>query len=214
MASEAGLRERKKQRTRRDLIEAAARLFEQRGYDQTTVAEIAAAVEVSPRTFFSYFRSKEEVLFADMAERIAAGREAIEARQPGEGVGDVLLRAIQHMMVSEAFTADLGGRLGQVRLRLLSGHPGLQAAAMRRLLEAQTAFAEALQAAYPDELDPTTAAATVGALLGACIAAATASLARGDDLEKIQDALRQATSVALYGINATTGPAGQPSRRG
>lgn len=227
MASETGLRERKKQRTRRDLIEAAARLFEQRGYDETTVAEIAAAVEVSPRTFFSYFPSKEEVLFADMAERVAAGRAAIEARRPGEPVGEVLLRAIEQMMTSEAFTADLGGRLGPVRLRLLAHHPALQAAAMRRLLAAQTAFAEALHGTDPAGLDRTTSAAVVGALLGASIAAATASLGRGDDLDGVRGALRQAAAVALNGITATDGPGGsdqpsgdgrgladQPSRRG
>jgi AcrR family transcriptional regulator len=198
--TDLGLRERKKRRTRRDLIEAAARLFDEQGYERTTVAQVAAAVGVSPRTFFSYFPSKEDVLFADMGERAAAGRAVIAAPRPGEAVADVLLRAVRQMMRSEAFTGDFGGRLGAVRLRLLASHPGLQAAALRRLLEVQTSYAEALLAAFPEDLDATSAAATVGALLGALIAAATTSLRRGDDLAGVRAALRGATDLVLRGI--------------
>lgn len=65
MADEASLRERKKQKTREALREAAVALFAEKGYSRTSIEEIALAADVSRRTFFRYFGSKEGVIFAD-----------------------------------------------------------------------------------------------------------------------------------------------------
>ena len=203
MSSGPGLRERKKQRTRQAIVDAAARLFDQQGYEATTVAQIATAVEIAPRTFFGYFPSKEDVLFADTDERIELALAAVGDRRPGDHPADLLLRTVERMLTTGAFTAGLAGPIGTVRVRLLAGTPALQAGALRRLLRAQTELSEALHTAYRSELDRTTAAAMVGALVGALVAAALAGLRRGDDLPRLQAGLRRATEVARRGIAAS-----------
>jgi AcrR family transcriptional regulator len=89
---EGGLRERKKQRTREQIVEAAFELFRERGYQATTVADIAAAADIAPRTFFGYFASKEAVVFDDYEPAITSMRAAIEQRPEGESAIDALRR--------------------------------------------------------------------------------------------------------------------------
>src|SRR5258708_31974463 len=61
----AGLRERKKQKTKAAIQRAALRLFKRQGYEETTVEQIAAAADISESTFFNYFPSKEDVVIYD-----------------------------------------------------------------------------------------------------------------------------------------------------
>ena len=89
-----GLRERKKQRTREQIMEAAGRLFAERGYDSTTIADIAAAADIAPRTFFAYFPSKEAVVFHDADEDFDGLAAALAARPEGEYAFTALRRWI------------------------------------------------------------------------------------------------------------------------
>jgi AcrR family transcriptional regulator len=84
MNTHPGLRERKKQRTRETIASAAHRLFAERGYHATTLPEIADAADVSTRTIFAYFPSKEDILFSDFAVMKEALARALAERPEGE----------------------------------------------------------------------------------------------------------------------------------
>src|SRR5687767_12101173 len=101
-----GLRERKKQRTRQQIIEAAMGLFAERGYHATTIADIAAAADVAPRTFFSYFPSKEAVVFHDVDRQLDSLAAALRDRLPGESVFEALRRWIDAIFDAEAGQED------------------------------------------------------------------------------------------------------------
>ncbi|KAA2258095.1 TetR family transcriptional regulator [Solihabitans fulvus] len=91
--SETGLRARKRRRTEDAIVEAALRLFEASGYDAVSVEEIAAAADVSPRTFYRYFPAKEDVLVGGSTAEDAT-RLALAERLPGETDVDFVARAM------------------------------------------------------------------------------------------------------------------------
>ena len=139
----ASLRERKKLATRHELRRVTLRLVAERGFSNVTVEEIAEAANVSPRTFFNYFPSKEAALFGADPALAAATREAIVCQQPGEPVLTVLrsVMTTQARRVADDF-AELGGDpvewLGRMRSARTDPHlhavHGAQMAALERSL--------------------------------------------------------------------------------
>ena len=204
MAGHVGLRERKRRQTRQALIGAAMRLFGEKGYDETTVAQIAAAAGVSTKTFFNYFASKDEVLFPHLSDRIGRAVSIIERRRPGDDVADVLVRAMEDML-ADAVRDELAGGLAAARLPLLMSVPAVQAATLRRYFLAETRLAEALRRAWPDTFDLPAAAAVIGSLMGAVLAAAVVSLEHGGTPGQVQAAARRAMDIAIGGLR----PAGR-----
>jgi AcrR family transcriptional regulator len=204
MASSTGsgrtLRERKRDRTRKALIDAAIDLFERNGYDGTTVADIAEAAEIGTRTFFSYFASKEELLFPESDARVAAAVTAIANRKPDDRPTDVLLRALRDVGPADGESDDMVDRLAAVRVALFRTVPAVRGRALQIQLDAQREIAGHLQRAFPAELDAVTAAALVGALIGAVTGALQVLLDESEasaDPDDLRRQLRHATDVAL-----------------
>jgi AcrR family transcriptional regulator len=140
------LRERKKLATRRSLRRHALDLVAQRGFMHVTVEDIAEAADVSPRTFFNYFPSKEAVLFGADPEWIAVMRERVVHEAPGESA----LSALRQILIAEAqrITDELG-ELGEPheilrRMKVVRADPHLRAAQSAYMADVECALAEAL----------------------------------------------------------------------
>lgn len=177
-----GLRELKKERTRRSLLLSAYRLFEEKGYDATTISEIAQAAEVSQGTFFNYFGTKEDLIFGHRSDIAEAGMEALRRRGPGDRPADAVARAFEAMLTAERKSDP--DDLEQARARLIVTVPSLYATSLGRLFDIQSEMATRLQAMFPGELDEIPAAILVGAFAGAGMSALRAAAAAGTPLEQ------------------------------
>jgi AcrR family transcriptional regulator len=139
LIAQAGLRERKKARTRASLREHALRLFREQGYQATTVEQIAAAAEVSPSTFFRYFPTKEDVVLQDdMDTRLV---EAF-ANQPADLAPIPAIRAA----LREAWRSFTPAEWEQIREggRLSMEVPEIRARTMNEFSRLINAIAEAI----------------------------------------------------------------------
>ncbi|MFB0619505.1 TetR/AcrR family transcriptional regulator [Streptomyces sp. AGS-58] len=157
----AGLRERKKEETRHRLLEGAARLFRERGFEATTVADIAACANVSARTFFRYFESKEALLLPDSVEIFAYVEDALARRPVREAPLDAVCNAL--LEAAEPFAAST--------LTALS-HPvqGIENVVTARLVQAFSDFEERLTVLVERRLPPDTPDADLTAAVIACAA--------------------------------------------
>lgn len=177
-----GLRERTRRAIQREITEAAERLFVERGYESTTIDDIAAAVGMSRRTLYRYFSSREDVVLGKLdfvADEILA---ALRARPEGEPVW-VSLRHSFDLLIAHA---DGPGRpeFAEPMHRVIFGAPGLLARYLEKLERLQDAAEQALReraaaAETPWAADDPTPRAVVGAAFGCLVAAQHAWIAGG-----------------------------------
>jgi AcrR family transcriptional regulator len=183
----AGLRARKKQRTRQAIVEAAYRLFDTRGYDETPVSAIAAAADISPATFYLHFPAKEDVLWGGQG-LLDVALAAVAERGPDETPAATVVRAIRaSVAASRHGPRDPSGDLEAIRIRLITTVPALRATTLHRIFTAQQDLAAALRRAYPERLDAVDAAGLVGAVVGAILAAGQAAVTTGGSLQAAVD---------------------------
>ncbi|MET9434368.1 TetR family transcriptional regulator [Streptomyces sp. NPDC006551] len=149
----SGLRERKKQRTRDALLRAALELFTTQGYEETTVDEIADAVEVSQRTFFRYFASKEDAAFA--VQKMVEERfvRALAERPAEEGPLDAMRNAVLSSWdtIGEAIMEVVPVELYLRTFQMIESTPALLATHLRRTTEMEEAIARLI--AEREDLD-------------------------------------------------------------
>jgi AcrR family transcriptional regulator len=136
-----GLRERKKEKTRLAILDAALDLFLEQGYDSTTVDQIAGSVEISPRTFFRYFTSKDHLVlwYHDQGEEIM--QETLRSRPADEPPFTSMIhavRAVAHDM--EDSTPEDTARFLKLR-RLLEENPRLVGLSVARGSETERRLA-------------------------------------------------------------------------
>ncbi len=122
-AAAPGRRERKRSQTRADLIAAAHHLFSEQGFDETTTADIAERADVSQRTLFRHFPSKEAVLYGDMEGLRHELRDALAERPSGESIVESLRQAM--LSLANDVEQNRGSRLLQGRLA--AGYPSVSA---------------------------------------------------------------------------------------
>ncbi|HEX7745646.1 MAG TPA: TetR family transcriptional regulator [Micromonosporaceae bacterium] len=191
-----GLRERKKQKTRWAIQEHALRLFAQQGYDATTVEQIAAAAEVSPSTFFRYFKTKEDVVLQDEYDPLLIAM--IEQQPAGLPPMEALRQALR-----TAFGAMGPNEKDKIlaRIRLQMSVPALRARTYEQLTASIQMIAEAMAKRVDRQADEFAVQVFAGACLGALLAALFAWAESPDtDLGDIVD---QALAQLQGGVDAT-----------
>jgi AcrR family transcriptional regulator len=133
-----GLRQRKRQQTRERLTRAAMALFLERGFEATTLDDIASAADISRRNFFHYFASKEDVVFAWQEESTAALIAAVAARPANES----MLAAAENAILATVRQLKPGEAIAMARLK--RDNPALQARDQVKYEKLERALAEAL----------------------------------------------------------------------
>src|SRR5215212_8994780 len=127
MDAQAGLRQRKKERTRQLIADAARGLFAERGFESVTVAEIARAADVAEKTVFNYFPTKEDLFYS----RLEAFEEELLAAIRGRPGGESAIAAFRDFLMARRGVFDMSDEDATDQLRtitrVITGSPALLA---------------------------------------------------------------------------------------
>jgi len=180
------LRQRQREQTKDEIEAAAFSLFDEQGFDATTVEQIARRAGIATRTFFRYFPTKEDVVFADQGELVARLRAALAETDPSQPP----LRRVREAVLA---VQQPGRRphLQIARARLVSDVPAIRARSYHLVEALEDAVAEALtEATGGDEGTQVRARIVAGAVFGALRGArrAAGDLVKADPLQLVETA--------------------------
>jgi len=192
-----GLRERKKQKTRDTIIKVAMDLFAEQGYEHTTIAEIADAAEVSRRTIFVYFPSKEDILFYDVPEVHERLAQALRERPEGATALDALREFIVRSISDDDAHA--------VRKCIVGGDEELQRRERARLAPLEELMVDAIAQdlnAGPDDIRPQIVAASIYAAFNALQESDHAVPPKPFSLDRATEVIDEVISFLRGGLEA------------
>ncbi|MFF0432335.1 TetR family transcriptional regulator [Streptomyces sp. NPDC004327] len=205
-----GLRERKKQRTRDALIRVALELFTTQGYERTTVDEIADTVDVSQRTFFRYFATKEDVAFAVQQMVEERFLRSLAERPPEEGPFDALRNAVLGSWdtIGEAIEEVVPVELYIRTFHLIESTPALLAVHLRRSTGMEDTLARVIAEREGLDVDKDPRPRVAVAAFGGVMRVTGQIWVRGEEMTL--ESLRMVTERYLDQLGAALAPRWRP----
>jgi len=213
MATVTGLRERKKLQTRQHIFDAARKLFDQRGFDAVTVADVARAADVSEVTVFNYFPTKEDLFYGGMQFFEEQLIEAVRSRPSGESA----IRAFRQALLTSIDALSSPDRQAAVlkAARVMGSSPALMARE-REIVERYTRRLAELLAAEtssdPNDVEPAGMAAAMMGVHRSLVAYTRAQVMAGKRGARLVDDMKAQLRRALTRLEK--GLSGYAVRRG
>ena len=211
MSAPTGLRERKKEQTRRLIAETARRLFAERGFDEVTVADVASAADVAAKTVFNYFPTKEDLFYSRLEEFEEAMLAAVREREPGQSVlaafRDFLLRQGGVLAMGESQDEEATRQLRTVT-KVITESPALLARERQVISRNEEALAALIAdevGARPDAVEPRAVANALLGLHRALIAYVRDRVAAGERASQIRRGVRAQAKRAFAQLESGLG---------
>src|SRR6266576_6257016 len=203
MNPQPGLRERKKQRTRETIAGAARELFAERGYHATTLPDIAEAADVSTRTIFAYFPSKEDILFSDFTVMKETLAQALAERPEGQDALETVRQFILSLHGAEKSDLDEGLRVCVESDETLRNHLRARIAQLEELIA--PAIAKDLDAPANDPR-PQVVAASLTAAFNVLTERGSGSRAKAKSAADVAAAIDPVITFLRGGLDALKEP--------
>ncbi len=196
MAIESGLRERKKNKTRLDIVRAATQLFVTRGFDKTTMDDIADAAEVSRSTLFRYFGNKEAMVFPHQDERLGVFIKLVSEPLANESPFATVRRGLLHL--AEMFYAAREEL--SVQQKIVVSSPYLQARELAFYDEWERAIRIAVVDPYDGSAEQTNRAKVASSTIFATVRTALTEWLQDGCRENLVEKAKQVFDIVEEGL--------------